>query len=227
MARYAVRYPTRIRNISTGGNLGVSANYQHCFREAAGNHIAILEGDDYWTDPDKNARQADFLASQPEAGAVFSRIELFDMAKNSRRVQQRQENLPLLLADEHFARNQHLNLTANFSSIIFRRSLLLGSPLSIYHPRLSEIALAFYLDRIRKIGFMDKVMGVYRLNPSSVWTGADQMGQREQAIATRAGALAFARPVHQAVVRQRMLDKQQQLEALQAQNPQTLKRQGG
>ncbi|WP_165571228.1 rhamnan synthesis F family protein, partial [Paracoccus nototheniae] len=42
MARYAARYPDRIRNISTGGNLGVSANYQHCFREAAGNHVAIL-----------------------------------------------------------------------------------------------------------------------------------------------------------------------------------------
>nr|WP_242679798.1 peptidoglycan-binding protein LysM [Paracoccus nototheniae] len=32
--------------MSTGGNLGVSANYQHCFREAAGNHVAILDGDD-------------------------------------------------------------------------------------------------------------------------------------------------------------------------------------
>lgn len=227
MARYAARYPNRIRNISTGGNLGISANYQHCFREAAGNHIAILEGDDYWTDLDKNARQADFLASQPEAGAIFSRIELFDMARNSRRVLKRQDDLPSLLTGEHFARNQHLNLIVNFSSMMFRRSILLGLPSSIYHPRLSEIALAFYLDRIGKIGFIDKVMGVYRLNPSSVWTGSDQMGQLEQAIAARAGALAVARPVHHAAICQRMLEKQQQLQALQAQNSQALIRQGG
>lgn len=226
MARYAARYPNRIRNISTGGNLGVSANYQHCFREAAGNHVAILEGDDYWTDPDKNARQADFLASHPEAGAVFSRIELFDMARNSRRVLKRQNDLPSLLTGAHFAQNQHLNLIVNFSSTMFRRSVLIGLPSSIYHPRLSEIALAFYLDRTGKIGFIDKVMGVYRLNPSSVWTGADQMGQLEQAIATRAGALAVARLAHQAVICQRMLEKQQQLQALQAQNPQALIRQG-
>jgi glycosyltransferase involved in cell wall biosynthesis/lipopolysaccharide biosynthesis protein len=226
MARYAARYPTRIRNISTGGNLGVSANYQHCFREAAGNHIAILEGDDYWTDPDKNARQADFLASQPEAGAVFSRIELFGMVRNSRRVLKRQDNLPALLTGDHFTRNQHLNLIVNFSSMMFRRSVLLGLPSSIYHPRLSEIALAFYLDRIGKIGFIDKVMGVYRLHPSSVWTGADQMGQLKQAIATREGALAVARPVHHAIIRQRLSEKQQQLQALQAQAPQALVRQG-
>ena len=226
MARYAARYPTRIRNISTGGNLGVSANYQHCFREAAGNHIAILEGDDYWTDPDKNARQADFLASHAEAGAVFSRIELFDMRKNSRRTLKRQEGLPPLLTGAHFAQNQHLNLIVNFSSTMFRRSILMGLPSSIYHPRLSEIALAFYLDRIGKIGFIDKVMGVYRLNPSSVWTGADQMGQLQQAIATRAGALAVARVQHHAIIRQRMLEKQQQLQALQAKNPQALIRQG-
>ncbi|MFN3279290.1 MAG: rhamnan synthesis F family protein [Paracoccus hibiscisoli] len=226
MARYAARYPNRIRNISTGGNLGVSANYQHCFREAAGNHIAILEGDDYWTDPDKNARQADFLASHPEAGAVFSRIELFDMARNSRRVLKRQDNLPSLLTSWHFSQNEHLNLIGNFSSLMGRRSVLRGMPDQVYHPRLNEISMSFYLDRTGKIGFIDKVMGVYRLNPSSVWTGADQVSKLEQAIATRAGALAVARPAYQAVIRQRMLEKQQQLQALQAQNPQALIRQG-
>ncbi|WP_052714946.1 rhamnan synthesis F family protein [Paracoccus sp. S4493] len=222
MARYAARYPTRIRNISTGRNLGVSANYQHCFREAAGNSVAILEGDDYWIDPEKNARQADFLASHAEAGAVFSRIELFDMAKNSRRVLKRQDKLPPLLTGAHFTKDQNLNLIVNFSSMMFRRSILLGLPSSIYHPRLSEIALAFYLDRIGKIGFVDKVMGVYRLNPSSVWTGADQMGKLEQAIATRRGALAVARPVHHDIIRKRMLEKQQQLQVMKVQNPQTI-----
>ena len=225
MARYAARHPNLIRNISTGGNLGVSANYQHCFREAAGNHIAILEGDDYWLDPDKNAHQADFLASNAEAGAVFSRIELYNMARNSRRVLKRQDNLPSLLSGTHFTQNQHLNLIVNFSSMMFRRSILMGLPSSIYHPRLSEIALAFYLDRTGKIGFIDKVMGVYRLNPSSVWTGADQIGQLKQAIDTRAAALAVARPFHHAIIRQKVLEKQQQLQALQAQNAQALLRQ--
>jgi glycosyltransferase involved in cell wall biosynthesis len=225
MERYAARYPNRIRNISTGRNLGVSANYQHCFREAAGNYIAILEGDDYWTDPEKNVRQGDFLASQSEAGAVFSRIELFNMAENSRRVLNRQENLPSLLTGEHFTQNQHLNLIVNFSSMMFRRNVLLGLPSSIFHPRLSEIALAFYLDRIGMIGFIDKVMGVYRLNPSSVWTGANQMGQLEQAIATRENALAVAHPVHHAIIRHRILEKQRQLQDLIVQKPQTFIRQ--
>lgn len=226
MARYAARYPDRIRNISTGGNLGVSANYQHCFREAAGNHIAILEGDDYWIDPDKNACQADFLASHPEAGAVFSRVELFDMARNRRRVLKRQDKLPPLLTGAHFARNEHLNLIGNFSSLMGQRTVLRDLPDQVFEPRLNEISFSFYLDRIGKIGFIDKVMGVYRLNPSSVWTGADQMSKLKQAIATRAGALAVARPAYQAVIRQRMLEKQQQLQALQAQNPQALIRQG-
>jgi hypothetical protein len=132
-------------------------------------------------------------------------------------VLKRQDNLPALLTGDHFTRNQHLNLIVNFSSMMFRRSVLLGLPSSIYHPRLSEIALAFYLDRIGKIGFIDKVMGVYRLHPSSVWTGADQMGQL---------TLAVARPVHHAIIRQRLSEKQQQLQALQAQAPQALVRQG-
>jgi len=52
------------------------------------------------------------------------------------------------------------------------------------------------------------------------------MGKLEQAIATRAGALAVARPLHHAIIRQRMLEKQQQLQTLQAKNPQALIRQG-
>lgn len=43
------------------------------------------------------------------------------------------------------------------------------------------------------------------------------MGQLEQAIATRAGALAVARLVYHAVIRQRMLEKQEQRQALQTQ----------
>lgn len=51
------------------------------------------------------------------------------------------------------------------------------------------------------------------------------MSQLKQAIDTRAAALAVARPIHHAIIRQKILEKQQQLQALQAQNSQALIRQ--
>jgi glycosyltransferase involved in cell wall biosynthesis len=40
-------------------------------RCAKGEYIALLDGDDYWTSPDKIQRQADFLDAHSECAAVF------------------------------------------------------------------------------------------------------------------------------------------------------------
>ncbi|MFC3060744.1 glycosyltransferase [Paenirhodobacter populi] len=215
-ARYAEKYPRIIRNISRGGNFGIAENYRHCFKEAVGKFIAVLEGDDYWTDPEKNMKQSSFLMSHPEATMVFSRIELLDMGKNSYRLLPRQDGLASLLAGSDFAKNEHLNLIANFSSAMFRKKIMADLPSAVYKPRMNEITLSFYLDRIGKFGFIDEVMSVYRLNSASVWTGASQISRLEQAIEIRENALRIAKPEHRPAIQARLNEKKHQLAALLA-----------
>lgn len=219
MARYAEKYPKVIRNITRGGNHGISANYRHCFREASGNYVAILEGDDYWTDPEKNLRQAEFLKRHDTAPMVFSRIELFDMRNNSRRLLKRQEGLPELVSAREFAADQNLNLIVNLSCCMFRKDVMTALPSVLYDPRLSEIALAFYLDRLGPLGFLPGVMSTYRLNGASVWTGADQASQLRQAIAVRQMALKVARPIYHATLRRHIAEKEAALAALTKTGP--------
>lgn len=219
MARYAEKYPKVIRNITRGGNHGISANYRHCFREASGNYVAILEGDDYWTDPEKNLRQAEFLKRHDTAPMVFSRIELFDMRNNSRRLLKRQEGLPELVSAREFAADQNLNLIVNLSCCMFRKDVMTALPSVLYDPRLSEIALAFYLDRLGPLGFLPGVMSTYRLNGASVWTGADQASQLRQAIAVRQMALKVARPIYHATLRRHIAEKEAALAALTKPGP--------
>lgn len=213
MARYVEKYPLRVRNITRKGNFGVSENYRHCFREAEGHFIAILEGDDYWTDPEKNLKQATFLQENREAAMVHSRIELFAMQSNSRRLLKRQQGLPSMLSAADFARNEHLNLIVNLSSCMFRSDLMKQLPNTLYEPRLSEIALAFYFDRIGKIGFLPQVMSTYRLNEKSVWTGADRASQHQQAIDVRQCALRVARPIYRATIQKHIDQRQGQMAA--------------
>tara|TARA_R110000850_G_scaffold88300_3_gene189695 strand:+ start:411 stop:2720 length:2310 start_codon:yes stop_codon:yes gene_type:complete len=215
---YAEKYPMKIRDISRGGNFGVSNNYRHCFREASGQYIAILEGDDYWVDDEKNLKQAEFLQAHPEAGMVFSRLELFDERNNKRRLLKRQENRSKLLTGADFANDQHLNLIVNLSSAMYIKRIMTDLvPSRLYEPRISEISLAFFFDRIdKKIGFLNEVMSVYRLNPSSVWTGADESSQLRQAIAVREGALLAARPQYRGMIRKQIDDKKAQLAVLES-----------
>ncbi len=216
IAKYVAKYPFKIRSIGRGGNFGISENYRHAFAEAEGRFIAILEGDDYWTDTEKLVKQAAFLSQNRDATMVMSRIELLDMTTNARRLLKRQEGLPNLLSAKYFADNEHLNLIVNLSCCMFRSEIMKRLPEDLYHPRLSEIALAFYLDRLGSIGFIPDVMSTYRLNSQSVWTGADVSSKHQQAIAVREAALRMARPIYRATIQSHIDQRRRMLEAERA-----------
>ena len=200
IAKYVEKYPYQIRSIGRSGNFGVSENYRHAFAEAEGQFIAVLEGDDYWTDPEKLIKQATFLTQNKDSSMVVSRIELLDMHKNTRRLLKRQEGLPAMLSAKHFAADENLNLIANLSSCMFRSEIMKRLPEVLFQPRLNEIALAFYHERLGGIGFLSEVMSTYRLNDKSVWSGADMCSKHQQAIAVRESALSVARPIYRAVI---------------------------
>ena len=46
-------------------------NFVETLRACEGKYIALLDGDDYWSDPNKIQKQVDFLESHPECAIVF------------------------------------------------------------------------------------------------------------------------------------------------------------
>ena len=62
---YRERHPDLIRVLERSENLGMSRNYYETFEQCRGKFIAWLDSDDYWTDPEKLAIQAETLESDP------------------------------------------------------------------------------------------------------------------------------------------------------------------
>lgn len=76
--QYQLKNPQKINAIYQSINVGARRNaYEFALPQCRGRYIACLEGDDYWTDPDKLQKQVDFLESNQTFGMVCTNYSKF------------------------------------------------------------------------------------------------------------------------------------------------------
>lgn len=63
---YKEKNPEKIKLLLHEKNIGAANNQNEVFKNCTGKYVAMLEGDDYWTDPCKLQKQVDFLETNPE-----------------------------------------------------------------------------------------------------------------------------------------------------------------
>ncbi len=81
---YADRYPDRIRTILQKENqFSQKKEIWSTFLipEARGKYIAFCEGDDWWCDPQKLQRQADFMEANPDVSICYHQFREYDQLK--------------------------------------------------------------------------------------------------------------------------------------------------
>jgi glycosyltransferase involved in cell wall biosynthesis len=160
--------------LDTPSNLGITRNYQRAFASCTTDYVAVLEGDDYWSSPQKLRRQREFLDQQPQCPMCAVNFMVYEEAIG--RFTPRTAPGPgtrMLSAADQIADN----VAANFSTFMCRLSALRALP-----PRLFEITaydwiISICLARMGPIGFIEEPMSVYRLHPGGVWTGATILDQ--------------------------------------------------
>lgn len=172
--QYRVRYPDFIRSIGDGVNRGISGNFKRGLEQARGKYIAVLEGDDYWTDPDKTRKQKDFLESHESHAMVFSKILIHDLQRDIKSALPCQDNIAGdTLTGVDFLNDPNMNPIANLSCCMFRTEAMRDAPDLICENRGNEVGMAFYHEKIGPIGFIKDIMSVYVKHAQSVWTGGD------------------------------------------------------
>ena len=198
---FVTKFPSLVRSIGNTENVGISANFLNCFQKATGDLIAMLEGDDYWLHPRKLADQVKFLEENSDCSMVFSKIEILDEKCGTRTPLERQERLMTSkLEGADFLADENMNLIANFSSCCFRADLMKTAPSALFEGRINEIAVAFYLERYGRIGFLNEAASVYRMHGAGVWSGSDRRTQLEGGLAARQMALKVAKPEHRSAI---------------------------
>jgi len=69
---YAKLYPEKILLLRNPINFGLIKNYKEVFNQCSAKYVAILEGDDYWTDEYKLTKQINILEQDESIGLVFT-----------------------------------------------------------------------------------------------------------------------------------------------------------
>lgn len=203
VAEIAERSGGRVRNLSLSQNIGISATFRRCINAATGDYIAILEGDDIWTDREKLQKQATFLTENSDCSMVFSKILVRKLPEGKDSFLPRQERLASnKLTGEDFLNDESMNLIANFSSCLFRSGSLKSAPERLFNGRFNEIALAFYLERFGAIGFINEAMSIYHQHENGVWSGSNRKEQLRGGLEVREMVLDLAHPKY----REKILD---------------------
>ena len=162
---YATRYPLQLKPILRKKNIGVQRNLIDALQKAEGDYIALCEGDDFWTDPDKLQQQVHFLDRNPEYALCFHPVRVFF---------ENQEYEEYNFPEETDVRKFTLKelLKANFiqtNSVMYRRQTYQSIPDNILP---LDWYLHLYHAKFGKIGFMNKTMSAYRKHNAGIWWAA-------------------------------------------------------
>lgn len=76
LLEYKKQYPKKFKLLLHEKNLGIVDNMLTTFNACNGKYVAMLEGDDAWTDPTKLQKQVDFMESHPEYVVTYHNIEM-------------------------------------------------------------------------------------------------------------------------------------------------------
>ena len=175
---YERRYPESIRLLLSETNLHSNAVVARGIDAARGTYVALLDGDDYWTSPEKLQRQASFLDSHPECSLCFH---------NARVQQEGKEggwnwtppNHPALATLEDVWMG---NFIATCSTM-FRRGLIQPIPdwYEGFFP-ITDWPLHILNAEHGHIGYLDEVMGVYRYHSGGYYSPLSELSKLQETL---------------------------------------------
>lgn len=157
---YQEKYPELIMPLFHSKNQGMLSNLVAALGRCRGEYVALLEGDDYWTDPDKLQLQVQYLDDHRESAICFhNALAVYEDGSQQPhtvrpRGQKAVSTLPDLLID---------NIIPT-PSVVFRNRLFQAFPEWFFLMKMGDWPLHVLNAQYGDIGYLNRVMAVYRVH---------------------------------------------------------------
>ncbi len=165
---YAARYPHIIRPIYQTENQFHSCNLIKSFIHpmSRGKYIALCEGDDYWTDPDKLQLQVDHMEGDASCTLCFHAVQ--QLSPDGKLMNYR----PLKSSGEVSASLviKRGGLFCPTASLLFRRDVMDTWPAFREQADVYDYPAQVLAATMGRVHYIDRIMGVYRFASEGSWT---------------------------------------------------------
>lgn len=171
---FEAKYPDRLFPVYHTKNVGMIRNsYEFCYPKLRGKYAAFLEGDDFWTDPQKLQKQVDFLEQNPSYSLCyhsFGVINERDIIVDLKYLENKNVAPPDNRCDlEYYLRYKNIKTL----TVVFRMSSIVPAELHRVMfdspaPTSGDIPLFFLLLSEGDGFFLNEIMGVYRLHSEGI-----------------------------------------------------------
>ena len=167
---YADANANRILLIKQASNSGIASNYKALFKASTAKYIAILEGDDYWTDKHKLQKQVQILESDSDVGLVHANYNsLYESGQKKKG--HLWENTDSLNGHV-IGPTQTININVNPLTTCFRADLVRDHVDFdfIIENQLLTVDIFLWAEVCRRSGvmYMDEIVGVYRIHDAAI-----------------------------------------------------------
>ena len=155
----------KIKYFNQPKNLGINGNLIFTLEQAQGNYIALLEGDDYWTDKHKLQKQFDFMEKNPDYSVCTAAYQSI-IPEQGLVVRKINENVEGITYDFH---KNVRGYRPNYLNMFFRVESLDVQRLKSFTYSGDNVIFLMCLSK-GKGYYFNQVMGFRRTHPNGLWT---------------------------------------------------------
>ncbi|MEN8165135.1 MAG: glycosyltransferase, partial [Acidobacteriota bacterium] len=182
---YADKHPDRIRlflhkredNLEIHGRATGRRNLVNNLQQAKGKYIALLDGDDYWTDPTKLQRQFDVLENDSEATGCFHDCEILNEETGTSRRRVGEREIDTRVDTQSLIRQNNIPT----ASMFFRNVIDWHNPPDLFSDTIkADYLVALMVSQHGPWTYLDRLMSVYRVHPGGLWSGVESPHDNHQ-----------------------------------------------
>jgi len=139
--------------------VGAFKNFTDVINACSGEYIAICDGDDYWTDPNKLLFQYKFMKNDPKMFISFHNSKMIDSSGNVLGVlpDQRHRNKPV--SQYYLIKNESIMPSSSIMYKNYRLNDFLHNFSKLSN--IVDLPLMIYLSKFGEIGYINRVMSTY------------------------------------------------------------------